>query len=147
MTRVGLAHSGCCYHLPPPGGLFSSSHLANMLRVGIFASVSPLSRQSLNAIRCNSSVVSFRSFGRTIHSRPNILETLRTRPNAFSSSYFYNSFRSSRGITNSAIITRPTQQEAWKRYAVTAVRGIFTMSATQSHYVVTGYRSRYSRGH
>jgi hypothetical protein len=85
-----------------------------MLRLGIFASTRPLLPVSS---RTTSHVFCVRSFGNT--ARPRILETLRNRHAAFITKPFQ---QSSRGIADSAVISRPPQAEAWKRYAVTAVR-------------------------
>jgi FtsH-binding integral membrane protein len=56
-----------------------------------------------------------RSFSSAV--RPRILEALRNRtPSSFTKLFQ----QSSRSIVDSAVISRPSQTEAWKRYAVTA---------------------------
>ncbi|KAI0066394.1 hypothetical protein BV25DRAFT_1970940 [Artomyces pyxidatus] len=81
-----------------------------MLRVGLFATTF---KPTISHV--GPRALPFRSFNSA--ARPNVLEALRRRPNAFPSSFF---FKSARGITNESVVARPTQQEAWKRYAVTA---------------------------
>ncbi|KAI0053439.1 hypothetical protein FA95DRAFT_1674452 [Auriscalpium vulgare] len=86
-----------------------------MLRVGLSASVRPFLRPIV--LRAGPQTLPFRSFSSTV--RPRVLEALRKQPSGFAG-FFTRSAESSRGIANSAAITRPTQREAWKRYAVTA---------------------------
>ncbi|KAI0275311.1 inhibitor of apoptosis-promoting Bax1-domain-containing protein [Gloeopeniophorella convolvens] len=84
-----------------------------MLRINIFASIKPL--LGPNASRAGPHALPLRSF--TNSARPRILEALRNRP----TNLFAKPFQaSSRGIVDSAVVSRPTQSEAWKRYAVTA---------------------------
>ncbi|KAI0319050.1 inhibitor of apoptosis-promoting Bax1-domain-containing protein [Amylostereum chailletii] len=98
-----------------------------MLRLGIFAAVRPLARPSV--ARATPHCVSFRAFSNA--SRPNVLDALKKRQNAFFT-FSFKPGQSSRTITNSAVITRPTQQEAWKRYAVTAATVAGTVIAVQT---------------
>ncbi|KAN0134309.1 Inhibitor of apoptosis-promoting Bax1 domain containing protein [Lactarius tabidus] len=84
-----------------------------MLRLGLFASARPLIVPISS--RTTSHVFCLRSFGST--ARPRILETLRNRPATLLTKQFQ---QSSRGIVDSAVVSRPPQAEAWKRYAVTA---------------------------
>ena len=86
-----------------------------MHRLGLFASarplVVPLSSRTTPHVFC------LRSFGNT--ARPRILDTLQNRPATLFTKPFQ---QSSRGIVDSAVVSRPPQAEVWKRYAVTAVR-------------------------
>lgn len=86
-----------------------------MLRLGLFAYTRPLFGP-----RSGLKVLPLRSFGST--ARPRILEVLRNRPSSFVTSFITKPFQqSSRGIVDSAVVSRPSQTEAWRRYAVTAV--------------------------
>ena len=89
-------------------------HLSIMIRLGLFASARPLLVPVSS--RTTSHVFCLRSFGST--ARPRILETVRNRPSAFITKPFQ---QSSRGIVDSAVVSRPPQAEVWKRYAITAV--------------------------
>jgi hypothetical protein len=85
-----------------------------MLRLSLFAYTKPLFGPTV--LRSGPHVLPLRSFGST--ARPRILEALRNR----SPSFFTKPFQqSSRTIVDSAVVSRPSQTEAWRRYAVTAV--------------------------
>ena len=86
-----------------------------MLRLSLFAYTRPLFGPV--APRSGLKVFPLRSFG-SIEARPRILEVLRNRPPNVVTKPFQ---QSSRGIVDSAVISRPSQTEAWRRYAVTAV--------------------------
>ncbi|TFY75436.1 hypothetical protein EWM64_g8576 [Hericium alpestre] len=61
----------------------------------------------------------------------NVLDALRRRPNTFSSGFFKSS-QSSRTIMDDAVVTRPPQQEAWRRYAIAAATVAGTVIGTQA---------------
>ncbi|KAH9044345.1 Bax inhibitor family protein [Lactarius pseudohatsudake] len=84
-----------------------------MLRLGLFASTRPLLFPVSSRITPHASYL--RSFGSA--ARPRIVDMLRNRPPKFVTKPFQ---QSSRGIVDSAVISRPSQSEAWKRYAITA---------------------------
>jgi hypothetical protein len=108
-------------HASAPFGLgtkllnLNHHHSPLMLRLGLFAYTRPLFRPV--APRSGLKVFSLRSFG-SVEARPRILEVLRNRPPNVVTRPFQ---QSSRGIVDSAVISRPSQTEAWRRYAVTAV--------------------------
>lgn len=86
-----------------------------MLRLSLFAYTKPLLGPTI--LRSGPHVLPLRSFGST--ARPRILEALRNRSSSF---IFTKPFQqSSRSIVDSAVVSRPSQTEAWRRYAVTAV--------------------------
>ena len=89
-----------------------------MLRLNLFASARPFFGPV--AHRPGLKVFPLRSFG-SVGARPHILEIFRNRPPNVVTKPFQ---QSSRGIVDSAVISRPSQTEAWRRYAVTAVRWI-----------------------
>ncbi len=89
--------------------------LSPMLRLGLFASARPLFVPVSS--RTTPHVFCLRSFGST--ARPRILEALRNRPPNFITKPFR---QASRGVVDSAVVSRPSQTESWRRYAVTAVR-------------------------
>ncbi|TFY70896.1 hypothetical protein EVG20_g2101 [Dentipellis fragilis] len=97
-----------------------------MLRVGIFAAVRPLARPGI--ARAGQQLPTMRFFGTS--SRPNVLESLRNakKQGGFSSNFF----KSSRSVYNEAAVSRPTQQEAWKRYAITAATVAGTVVGVQA---------------
>jgi hypothetical protein len=85
-------------------------HLSLMLRLSLFAYAKPL----FGPVGPRSGLKAFplRSFGSA--ARPRILEAIRNRPsNLFT--------KSSRGIVDSAVISRPSQTDAWRRYAIMTV--------------------------
>ncbi|KAI0308323.1 inhibitor of apoptosis-promoting Bax1-domain-containing protein [Multifurca ochricompacta] len=84
-----------------------------MLRLGL----SLLSRPLIWPVsfRAGPHVVPIRTFGSA--ARPRAFEVLRNRPLNFIHKPLQQSFR---GIVDSAVISRPSQTQAWKRYAVTA---------------------------
>jgi hypothetical protein len=93
-------------------------HLSLMLRLSLFAYTKPLfgpvaPRSGLKAFPLRRGL---RSFGSA--ARPRILEVIRNRPSNFVTKPFQ---QSSRGIVDSAVISRPSQTDAWRRYAITAV--------------------------
>ena len=90
-----------------------------MLRLGLFAFTNPLFRPV--ASRSGPHILPLRPFGSATRSR--ILELLPRRSNNFIPKPFQ---QSSRSLVDSAVISRPSQGEAWKRYAVTAVRRLTT---------------------
>ena len=92
----------------PPPFLF-------MLRLSLFAYTRPLFGPV--APQSGLKVFPLRSFG-SVGARPQILEVLRNRPPNVVTRPFQ---QSSRGIVDSAVISRPSQTDAWRRYAVTAV--------------------------
>ena len=85
-----------------------------MLRLSLFAHPRPLFGPV--APRSGPHVFPLRSFSSAV--RPRILEALRNRPPSSFTKPFQ---QSSRSIVDSAVISRPSQTEAWKRYAITAV--------------------------
>jgi growth hormone-inducible transmembrane protein len=86
-----------------------------MLRLSLFAYTRPLFGPV--APRLGLKALPLRSFG-SVGARPRILEVLRNRhPNVAAKPFQ----QSSRGIVDSAVVSRPSQTEAWRRYAVTAV--------------------------
>ena len=94
-----------------------------MLRVGLSTSLfSPSLFQA--AGRCRS-----QAFSRTFsHStKPNVLQGVRRQPTVLSSSLLS---KFSRSITNDAqvIVGRPSQAEAWKKFAITAARKLAAIS-------------------
>jgi len=106
-------------------------HSPFMLRLSLFAYTRPLF-----APRLGLKVFPLRSFGSIgPGARPRILEILRNRP----PNVVTKSFRQpSRGIVDSAVVSRPSQTEAWRRYAVTAVRSTWIALARaelEPHYV------------
>jgi hypothetical protein len=104
-------------------------HLLLMLRLGLFAYTNPLFRPV--ASRSGPRILPLRPFGST--ARPWVLEVLRARPTNFISKPFQ---QTSRSIVDSAVVSRPSQAEAWRRYAVTAVRlpGTTRVLVCPSHY-------------
>jgi hypothetical protein len=86
-----------------------------MLRLNLFAYTRPLFGPA--ASRSGLKVFPLRSFG-SVEARPRILEILRNRPPNVVTKPFQ---QSSRGMVDSAVVSRPSQTEAWRRYAVTAV--------------------------
>ncbi|KAH9065626.1 Bax inhibitor family protein [Lactarius vividus] len=84
-----------------------------MLGLGLFASTRPL--LSPVSSRITPHVFCLRSFGSA--ARPRIVDTLRNGPPKFVTKPLQ---QSSRGIVDSAVVSRPSQSEAWKRYAITA---------------------------
>ena len=90
------------------------SLLSVMLRLSLLAYTRPLLGPTV--LRSGPHVLPLRTFGST--ARPRILEALRNR----SPSFFTKPFQqSSRSIVDSAVVSRPPQTEAWRRYAITAV--------------------------
>jgi hypothetical protein len=112
-------------------------HSSLMLRLSLFAYTRPLfgpfaPRSGLKAFHP-------RSFG-SIEARPRILEVLRNRPpNVFTKPFQ----QSSRGIVDSAVVSRPSQTEAWRRYAVTAVCWIARTESTT--YIFVGHGGGHCR--
>jgi hypothetical protein len=97
------------FELRPPQSLLSV-----MLRLSLLAYTRPLLGPTV--LRSGPHVLPLRTFGST--ARPRILEALRNR----SPSFFTKPFQqSSRSIVDSAVVSRPSQTEAWRRYAITAV--------------------------
>lgn len=90
-------------------------HSSLMLRLSLFAYTRPLFGPV--APRSGLNVLPLRYFG-SVEARPRILELLRNRPANVVTKPFQ---QSSRGIVDSAVISRPSQTEAWRRYALTAV--------------------------
>jgi hypothetical protein len=90
-------------------------HSSLMLRLNLFAYTRPLFGPA--ASRSGLKVFPLRSFG-SVEARPRILEILRNRPPNVVTKPFQ---QSSRGMVDSAVVSRPSQTEAWRRYAVTAV--------------------------
>ena len=86
-----------------------------MLRLSLFAYTRPLFGPV--APRLGLKALPLRSFG-SVGARPRILEVLRNRHFNVAAKPFQ---QSSRGIVDSAVVSRPSQTEAWRRYAVTAV--------------------------
>jgi hypothetical protein len=123
---VGTIRNQTLKPRPPPFPL--------MLRLGLFAYTRPLFRPV--APRSGLKVFSLRSFG-SVEARPRILEVLRNRPPNVVTRPFQ---QSSRGIVDSAVISRPSQTEAWRRYAVTAVCCIARAEPTTYTFVGHGRR-------
>jgi len=98
-----------------------------MLRLSLFAYTRPLFGPV--APRSGLKVFPLRSIG-SVGARPRILEVLRNRPRNVVTKPFQ---QSSRGIVDSAVISRPSQTEAWRRYAVTAVCRIAHAEPTTQH--------------
>ena len=92
-------------------------HSSLMLRLSLFTYTAPLFGPV--APRSGLRVLPLRSFGSVgAVTRPRILEVLRNRrPNVVTKPFQQHS----RGIVDSAVISRPSQTESWRRYAVTAV--------------------------
>lgn len=88
-------------------------HLFFMLRLGLFAHTKLLFGPALP--RAGPHMSPLRFFGSA--ARPRILEALRNRPHFVTKPFQ----QSSRGIVESAVVSRPSQTEAWRRYAITAV--------------------------
>ena len=90
-----------------------------MLRVGVFASTRPFLRPAVNQVHAGSHFPSsFRTLS-TRTSRSSILYALKKRPSG--SSVFSSSKPFARGVMNDAVVVRPTKEETWKKYAITAV--------------------------
>jgi hypothetical protein len=85
-----------------------------MFRLSIFAYTRPLFGPTVS--RSGPHVWPLRSFSSAV--RPRLTEALRNRPPNFFTKPFQ---QSSRGFVDSAVISRPSQTESWRRYAVTAV--------------------------
>jgi hypothetical protein len=94
---------------------FDHHHSSLMLRLSLFAYTKPL----FGPVAPRSGLKNFplRSFG-SVEARPRILEVLRNRPPNVVIKPFQ---QSSRGIVDSAVVSRPSQTEAWRKYAITAV--------------------------
>ncbi|KAN0111593.1 Inhibitor of apoptosis-promoting Bax1 domain containing protein [Russula decolorans] len=92
-----------------------------MLRLNLFAYTRPLFGPA--ASRSGLKVFPLRSFG-SVEARPRILEILRNRPPNVVTKPFQ---QSSRGMVDSAVVSRPSQTEAWRRYAVTAATVVGTI--------------------
>ena len=112
-TDNPLCRTNCVTPAPPLN--LDPHHSPLMLRLSLFAYTRPLFKP-----RSGLKVFPLRSFGSIgPGARPRILEILGNRP----PNVVTKSFRqSSRGIVDSAVVSRPSQTEAWRRYAVTAVR-------------------------
>jgi len=95
-----------------------------MLRLGFFAYTKPLFGPTV--ARSGPHFFPLRSFSST--ARPRITETLRNRPLGFVIKPFQ---QSSRGIVDSAVISRPSQTESWRRYAITAATVAGTIVAVE----------------
>ena len=89
-------------------------HISLMLRLSLFVFSRPLLGPAVS--RSGLKTFPLRSFASA--ARPRILEVLRNRPSNFITKPFQ---QSSRGIVDSAVVSRPSQTEAWRRYAITAV--------------------------
>jgi len=97
-----------------------------MLRLGFFAYAKPLFGPTATRSGPHLFPLPLRSFSSA--ARPRITETLRNRPLNFVTRPFQ---QSSRGIVDSAVISRPSQTEAWRRYAVTAATVAGTIVAVE----------------
>ena len=126
-TDNPLCRTNCVTPAPP---LNLDPHL--MLRLSLFAYTRPLFTP-----RSGLKVFPLRSFGSIgPGARPRILEILRNRPpNVVTKSLR----QSSRGIVDSAVVSRPSQTEAWRRYAVTAVRSTWIALARAENPLRTAF--------
>ena len=113
-------------------------HLSVMLRLSFSACTRPL----FGPVAPRSGLKAFpiRSFGSA--ARPRIQEVLRSRPSNFFTKPFQ---QSSRGIVDSAVVSRPSQTEAWRRYAITAVCSIITCAGPHIMTHFAGHGRRYHR--
>jgi hypothetical protein len=119
-VRVRGRHSACLRKPQIRLGIQQPpSHPSLMLRPGLFVFTKPLFRPV--ASRSGPHILPLRPFGSATRSR--ILELLPKRPTNFIPKPFQ---QSSRSLVDSAVISRPSQGEAWRRYAITAVRQLTT---------------------
>ena len=103
-------------HLSRPCILTTTLPLLAMFRASFVSSLRPLTNPLVFQAARHPQGVAFRSFS---SARPNVLAAVQKRA-AFPSAFFFKQSRTF--LTDSApVVARPTQQEAWKRYGITAV--------------------------
>ena len=104
-------------HPSRPCILTTTLLLLVMFRARIVSTLRPLTSPLVLQAARHPQGVAFRSFS---SSRPNVLAAVQKRA-TFPSGFFFKQSRTF--LTDSApVVARPTQQEAWKRYGITAVR-------------------------